>query len=105
MLQLKSVRHAQQSCRTQTERTTFGVRRELYPIAKCIGISQGRLHIRRHAGNCFLLLVRLSALSNSVREWLHQGREIDEQQKAIAGMAANMQPTLAYAYAFGDRIE
>ncbi len=29
----------------------------------------------------------------------------DEQQKAIAGMAANMQPTLAYAYAFGDRIE
>lgn len=29
----------------------------------------------------------------------------DEQQKALAGMAANMQPTLAYAYAFGDRIE
>ncbi|HMJ25132.1 MAG TPA: FecR domain-containing protein [Pyrinomonadaceae bacterium] len=29
----------------------------------------------------------------------------DEQQKAIAGMAANLQPTLAYAYAFGDRIE
>jgi hypothetical protein len=29
----------------------------------------------------------------------------DEQQKAIATMAANMQPTLAYAYAFGDRIE
>ncbi|HEY5074562.1 MAG TPA: hypothetical protein VII34_07665, partial [Pyrinomonadaceae bacterium] len=28
-----------------------------------------------------------------------------EQQKAIATMAANMQPTLAYAYAFGDRIE
>jgi hypothetical protein len=28
-----------------------------------------------------------------------------EQQKAIAAMAANMQPTLAYAYAFGDRIE
>jgi hypothetical protein len=29
----------------------------------------------------------------------------DEQQKAIAAMAANMQPTLAYAYAFDDRIE
>jgi len=29
----------------------------------------------------------------------------DEQQKAIANMTANMQPTLAYAYAFGDRIE
>ena len=29
----------------------------------------------------------------------------DEQQKAIANMAGNMQPTLAYAYAFGDRIE
>jgi hypothetical protein len=29
----------------------------------------------------------------------------DEQQKAIANIAANMQPTLAYAYAFGDRIE
>jgi hypothetical protein len=29
----------------------------------------------------------------------------EEQQKAIATMAANMQPTLAYAYAFGDRIE
>jgi len=29
----------------------------------------------------------------------------DEQRKALAGMAANMQPTLAYAYAFGDRIE
>jgi hypothetical protein len=28
-----------------------------------------------------------------------------EQQKTIAAMAANMQPTLAYAYAFGDRIE
>lgn len=28
-----------------------------------------------------------------------------DQQKAIATMAANMQPTLAYAYAFGDRIE
>lgn len=29
----------------------------------------------------------------------------DEQQKAIATIASNMQPTLAYAYAFGDRIE
>ncbi len=29
----------------------------------------------------------------------------DDQKKAIAAMAANMQPTLAYAYAFGDRIE
>jgi hypothetical protein len=28
-----------------------------------------------------------------------------EQQKAIAAMASNMQPTLAYAYAYGDRIE
>src|SRR5262249_19104567 len=28
-----------------------------------------------------------------------------EQQKALAAMAANMQPTLAYAYAYGDRIE
>lgn len=29
----------------------------------------------------------------------------DEQQKAIAAMAANMEPTLAYAYSFGDHIE
>jgi hypothetical protein len=29
----------------------------------------------------------------------------EEQQKTIKAMAANMQPTLAYAYAFGDRIE
>lgn len=29
----------------------------------------------------------------------------EEQQKAIAAMASNMQPTLAYAYAYGDRIE
>jgi hypothetical protein len=29
----------------------------------------------------------------------------NEQQQALAAMAANMQPTLAYAYAFGDRIE
>src|ERR1051325_623393 len=29
----------------------------------------------------------------------------NEKQKAIAAMAANMEPTLAYAYAFGDRIE
>jgi len=28
-----------------------------------------------------------------------------EQQKALAAMAANMEPTLAYAYAFGDHIE
>jgi len=28
-----------------------------------------------------------------------------EQGKAIAAMAANMEPTLAYAYAYGDRIE
>jgi hypothetical protein len=28
-----------------------------------------------------------------------------EQQRAIAAMAANMQPTLAYAYSYGDRIE
>src|SRR5215510_77234 len=28
-----------------------------------------------------------------------------DQQKAIAAMAANMQPTLAYAYAFGDHVE
>ncbi len=29
----------------------------------------------------------------------------EDQQKAIAAMATNMQPTLAYAYAYGDRIE
>src|SRR6266851_226820 len=29
----------------------------------------------------------------------------EEQQKTIKAMAASMQPTLAYAYAFGDRIE
>ena len=29
----------------------------------------------------------------------------EAQQKAIAAMATNMQPTLAYAYAYGDRIE
>jgi hypothetical protein len=34
-----------------------------------------------------------------------QDTKSGEQQKAIAAMAANMQPTLAYAYAFGDRIE
>ena len=28
-----------------------------------------------------------------------------DQQKAIAAMAVNMQPTLAYAYAFGDHVE
>jgi FecR protein len=33
------------------------------------------------------------------------GSQATEQQKALATMAANMQPTLAYAYAFGDRIE
>lgn len=33
------------------------------------------------------------------------GNAQTDQQKAIATMAANMQPTLAYAYAFGDRIE
>jgi hypothetical protein len=33
------------------------------------------------------------------------GAKSDEQRNAIAGMAANLQPTLAYAYAFGDRIE
>ncbi len=36
---------------------------------------------------------RISAANNS------------EQGKAIAAMAANMEPTLAYAYAYGDRIE
>ena len=29
----------------------------------------------------------------------------EEQKNAIGAMAANMQPTLAYAYAYGDRIE
>jgi hypothetical protein len=29
----------------------------------------------------------------------------EEQKKTITAMAANMQPTLAYAYAYGDRIE
>jgi len=29
----------------------------------------------------------------------------DEKKKAIAAMAGNMQPTLAYAYAYGDHIE
>ena len=29
----------------------------------------------------------------------------EDKQKAIAAMAGNMQPTLAYAYAYGDHIE
>ncbi len=33
------------------------------------------------------------------------GNSNSEQGKAIAAMAANMEPTLAYAYAYGDRIE
>lgn len=35
----------------------------------------------------------------------NSGTTNEEQKKAIAAMASNMQPTLAYAYAFGDRIE
>ena len=52
-----------------------------------------------------LVYHNLAPLVEPFANRIPQGTKTDEQQKAIAAMAANMQPTLAYAYAFGDRIE
>jgi len=47
----------------------------------------------------------LSSLVRPFASRMANTAQNEEQQKAIAAMASNMQPTLAYAYAFGDRIE
>jgi hypothetical protein len=52
-----------------------------------------------------LVYHNLAPLVQPFANRISAGAKSDEQQKAIANMAANMQPTLAYAYAFGDRIE
>jgi hypothetical protein len=52
-----------------------------------------------------LVYHNLAPLVQPFANRLPDGGNSNEQQKAIATMAANMQPTLAYAYAFGDRIE
>jgi hypothetical protein len=52
-----------------------------------------------------LIYHNLAPLVQPFANRIPDGVKSDEQQKAIANMAANMQPTLAYAYAFGDRIE
>jgi hypothetical protein len=52
-----------------------------------------------------LIYHNLGSLVQPFANRLANTAKSDEQQKAIAAMAANMQPTLAYAYAFGDRIE
>ena len=52
-----------------------------------------------------LVYHNLAPLVQPFANRIPDGVKTDEQQKAIAAMAANMQPTLAYAYAFGDRIE
>jgi len=52
-----------------------------------------------------LIYHNLGSLVQPFANRLANTAKSDEQQKAIAAMASNMQPTLAYAYAFGDRIE
>jgi hypothetical protein len=52
-----------------------------------------------------LIYHNLAPLVQPFANRIPDSAKTDEQQKAIATMAANMQPTLAYAYAFGDRIE
>jgi hypothetical protein len=52
-----------------------------------------------------LIYHNLAPLVQPFANRLANTAKANEQQKAIATMAANMQPTLAYAYAFGDRIE
>ena len=47
----------------------------------------------------------LAPLVQPLANKLANTQEPNEQQKALLAMASNMQPTLAYAYAFGDRIE
>jgi hypothetical protein len=52
-----------------------------------------------------LVYHNLAPLVEPFASRLANGAKNEEQQKALAAMAANMQPTLAYAYAYGDRIE
>ena len=52
-----------------------------------------------------LVYHNLASLVQPFASRMADSAKTEEQQKAIAAMAANMQPTLAYAYAFGDRIE
>jgi hypothetical protein len=52
-----------------------------------------------------LVYHNLGSLVQPFANRMADNAKTEEQQKAIAAMAANMQPTLAYAYAFGDRIE
>ncbi|HMG71948.1 MAG TPA: FecR domain-containing protein [Pyrinomonadaceae bacterium] len=52
-----------------------------------------------------LVYHNLAPLVQPFANRIPESMKTDERQKAIATMAANMQPTLAYAYAFGDRIE
>ncbi len=52
-----------------------------------------------------LVYHNLAPLVQPFASRISDGAKSGEQQKALANMAANMQPTLAYAYAFGDRIE
>jgi hypothetical protein len=52
-----------------------------------------------------LVYHNLAPLVQPFANRIPNGARTEGQQKAIAEMAANMQPTLAYAYAFGDRIE
>lgn len=52
-----------------------------------------------------LVYHNLAPLVQPFANRIPDGATSGEQQKAIAAMAGNMQPTLAYAYAFGDRIE
>ena len=52
-----------------------------------------------------LIYHNLGSLVQPFANRLANTAKSDEQQNAMAAMAANMQPTLVYAYAFGDRIE
>jgi hypothetical protein len=52
-----------------------------------------------------LVYHNLAPLVQPFANRIPDGVKSEEQQKAIATMASNMQPTLAYAYAFGDRVE
>jgi len=52
-----------------------------------------------------LVYHNLAPLVQPFADRIPSGAQSGEPQKAIATMAANMQPTLAYAYAFGDRVE
>jgi ferric-dicitrate binding protein FerR (iron transport regulator) len=52
-----------------------------------------------------LIYHNLGSLVQPFANRLANTAKSDEQQKAMAAIASNMQPTLVYAYAFGDRIE